>query len=286
MVHDQFDRAAIEAAKAVLNAPLRKGGTGRTVLDEVVNIRAIQAADQTTVAVVHPVFVPQTTSMEDSAPAPQMRYVHANGLVHGVFTTVFDQLSKAWEWNKDRRWGYTFDAFVDALNDAPEWPSEPDTALVLVPYLMGGASGNTPVVQTFHELWRVASDQYRRTVRRPHLGNLSGRNFRLSRGIKHESGLTWEKIHLSALCSCSPLHARSTNHVPHAAVLAAAALHPAWFKTHSFGFWMSGYELDVLQNRSWRGVPRIRYRRDNECLTLGFGLEDMVDPEFVAPVLR
>jgi len=285
MAHDYYDRAAIEAAKAALNAPMRKGGSGRTVLDEIVGIRAMRAAEQANEEVLHPVPPSLEPSAAVMVPTSREGDIHANGLIHGVFTTTFDQLSKAWEWNRERRWGFDFNAFADALNDAPEWPTDPRTALVLVPYLSIDRT-DSPVAQTFHELWHVASEQYRRAVRRPHLRNLNGRRFRLTRGVRYESGLRWEKVDLAALRGCSPQHARSTNPVPHAAVLAAAALHPAWFKTHMHGSWLSGYELDILDNRSWCGVPRLSYSRDNECLTLGFGLHDAIDPEFVAPVLR
>lgn len=154
----------------------------------------------------------------------------SNGLIHGRFARPETQVAWVKCWNKKRNWGFT-DGEFNQLGEPPVWPMDnPLAAVILTPYL-------NDVCQTYDELWQVGTTQQPSSFHRPlwseeeEYGEWAA--LELMPGLTHTRKLVWEVVDLGyGVTSETATYGylkRPTNPA-HAAILAAAALHPEWVR--------------------------------------------------------
>lgn len=195
--------------------------------------------------------------------------------IHGIFEPPEKQIDNVRRGNAHFEWGFTERDF-DRLPSPPEWPEDPLTAVVLVPYL-------DTVARTFGELVAVAA----RALHADILASWRGAGEILlapkADDVCHQ--LRWEVIDLGANQWKSPVNVDHPLGPPHAGVLAVAAHHPRWLlaldRIDTNSAWIAGYRIRVP------GTTAPRYLRLS-CTGTGTGsvalrrpsinLIDLIDP--------
>ncbi len=195
-------------------------------------------------------------------------------LIHSLFTPTSAQLTRVRVLNTERGWGFTDEDFAEAEASVPEWPDGKLVAVTLVPYLPDG-NGMGGVERTFQKLWRVVTSVHEDGYR----GSCYDEGWyglRLLDGIGHpaqgKSVLRWELIDLGCNRNRKPVDVRNPETSPHAGILAAVALHPAWIKAMDGNnvpyVWAPGYEVSIPTKTPWEGTPSL----DCDQIDRGIGL--------------
>jgi hypothetical protein len=171
--------------------------------------------------------------------------------VVGIFSTAAEHLAVVRQWNVDFRLGFTEEEFAEAERTVPAIPVGKLVAMVLVPYL-------DTVQETFDFLWNRAAAAQKANRRWADMKS-DAKYLRLIAGAKHPGRcLRWEVIDLGANQGRSPKSVRNASS-PHAAIMAALALHPKWVRAMDGNkvpyVWLSGYECSCPDVQSWGNVP-------------------------------
>ncbi len=201
-----------------------------------------------------------------------------NGLIHGRFTPAETQVAWVKHWNVAYDWGFT-DSDFKALGEPPLWLADnPLAAVVLTPYL------DTPE-QTYQQLVKAAvsrqPDSYVQTLS-SFLQFAEWAQMELAPGLSHQPGLKWELVDLGYGVG-RDVSVREYERPPnaaHAAVLAAAALHPEWVRQmrerKSDGdvpcVAVVGYRIDSgkYYQPTWEMVPEIGWGAKSQHMTIGY----------------
>jgi len=199
-------------------------------------------------------------------------------LIHGVFTSPEQQLTRIREWNREFGWGISDEAFAEAEKSVPVWPEEKLVAVVLVPYLadkkVEDDTVTTGLERTFHELWMRAKAEQDANWRWDGYDKAGSDRLRLHKGIEHKVGLRWEVIDLGCNRNKKPMDVRNSKSSPSAGILAAAALHPQWVKSMDGDkvpyVSIPGYEVNVSDESPWHYVPGLYFNRDGRRIRLHY----------------
>lgn len=188
--------------------------------------------------------------------------------IRGFFTLLGGQIAQVREWSREYGWGFTDEDFLRVAVNSPAWPEDRLTAVVLVPYL-------DIVERTFDALWNLAASRQENSWRQESLLSDS-EHLRLLPGITHPGQtLRWETIDLGANRRRAPKDARNPKSSPHAAILAAAALHPIWVRVMDGNatpfVWLPGYQVTVPGRGRWESVPALGFGRADREVQLGAG---------------
>ena len=162
--------------------------------------------------------------------------------LRGLFVKPEFQIGAIHGLNEDRKLGIPQRAFTDLCKDPPI-PTDPMTALILVPYLRdkGTTSG---VYRTYKALWNAAATRHGEGWK---TGSADAKHITLTKGVKHEPGLRWEIIDFGANQDGHLPDAVNPDRLPHAGILAAAFQHPMWVHLLGIeipGVWMPGYQIE------------------------------------------
>jgi len=198
-----------------------------------------------------------------------------NDLVHGFFTKPSQQLEKIREWNQAFGWDFSSGELLVAESIIPPWPQGSLSALVLVPYLADKQEKDGTItpgfIRTFHVLWSRARPEQRSNKLWGGYDMTRPSNLRLCDGIEHKPGLRWESIILDAHRGEKP---SDPNKLPHAGILAAAALHPEWVKRMTGRnvpyVLIPGYEVKNGIDQPWSCVPVLSFDQDDQEIELGY----------------
>ncbi len=192
-----------------------------------------------------------------------------------IFLSPKEQLEKARKRNKEREglWAFT-DADFSALDQDPEWPKEPLSALILEVSL-------DTVEKTYDEaLFWLAQENPNFLVSkdagsdRLWHGKERPVEIRLLPGIVHTRSLRWVKVNFASNRGQSPSSSRSAETAPHASLLWAAGYFPKWLASMDGDkvpyVWNSGYQLSYYYYwQQWAFCPDIgvRYQacKTGEC---------------------
>ncbi|MFZ2803856.1 MAG: hypothetical protein WA001_01400 [Patescibacteria group bacterium] len=210
-------------------------------------------------------------SLVDDEPEPSV--------IHGLFSTTELQLARVREWNKEFGWGIPDEAFAAVEKSVPAWPDKNLVAVVLVPYLADKANEDgtvtTGLERTFHELWTRAKAEQHANRRWDGYDKAGSDRLRLLKGIEHKVGLRWEVIDLGCNRNKKLMNVRNSKSSPSAGILAAAALHPNWVKSMDGDkvpyVFISGYEVQVPDERPWAHVSDLSFDSDDRGIQLGYG---------------
>lgn len=193
-----------------------------------------------------------------------------------MFLPLRAQLDNIWEWNEERRWGFSPDDF-DAVDLSSPDENKPLVVDLVAVYLDGDKELNG-VRRTCHELWTLAARQ------QPHtwcwdwyLDKWKNRPkpVRLLDGIVHIPGIRRVTVDLGAHFEpgryLSPSKVRS-QYSAHAEVLAAAAHFPRWIramdgKTVPYT-WISGYEVMIEERPSPERLPALSWTGYRQSMSL------------------
>ncbi len=201
-----------------------------------------------------------------------------------LFEQSDEQLFKAMEW-----WGPHFSdvEWEDAQYQIPDWPSGGLVAPVLVPYF-------STVQQTFELLWRTVTEVHPTITRREdllsdptHLRPYTDTAFK---STDHPvNTLRWEIIDFKGVDNAMPCEVRHVGS-PHAAILAAACLHPEWVKAIDGGevpnVWLSGYEVSLAGGERWSHVPVLELSGVGSQLRLSAHFASATEPGYANPIRR
>lgn len=188
-------------------------------------------------------------------------------LVHGLWTPPAEQIVQVRRWNDLFGWGFKPEAFV-ALEQLIPAPSESRLTATTIEICLPKGNGMNPVQRTVEELWRIAAMRQDRHYRWDALRSDS-EHLKLLDGIEHTPGLRWVRDDMGANWEKSvgmyPLDVRGPRISPHASILSAAALHPAWVQAMDEinipHVWISGYMVTVFGSSAWGGVPYLGFFR-------------------------
>jgi len=164
-------------------------------------------------------------------------------LVRRLFTPREQQLTLMRAWSEELYWNFTEEDFAKAEAEMPDWPDGGLIAVVLVPYFKCEQ-------ETFETLWSLAcrmNPDAERTgaAKRKYFGSgLYTYEEKDDEQVKLEK-LCWRTVDLRANRGKNPSSLKKIN--AGAAVLAAAALHPAWLQAMDGEtvpyVWLPGYRF-------------------------------------------
>lgn len=212
----------------------------------------------------------------------------------GLFVSLEEQLDNVRRWNADKNWAFT-EADWAGIDLVPGRHDDPLVTDVIAVYLPGDSSLD-PVRRTCDELWGVLCDQYPSAWcwddKCWDLNLVARKHVRLLHGIGHQPGIRRVTLDLGA--HWDPIHPKRAIDIrgrdsAHAEVLAAAAHFPAWVRamdgvTVPFAL-LSGYQVTLVEQESWRRLPCLSWNESRATLSLTAHWADIYAPRWASPVL-
>ncbi|HWQ99304.1 MAG TPA: hypothetical protein VN397_00460 [Candidatus Methylomirabilis sp.] len=178
-----------------------------------------------------------------------------------LFTPPVYQLKTVRMWNVERNWGFTDEQFRAAASVIPSVPDRYLVGAVLIPHL-------GTVQRTHDELWAMAASRHPQSDLwdrfEPDSQEIDGetRHFgvELASGQEHAPGLRWEVIDFGSHVG-KAVTDMAGRPLPHAGILAAAALHPEWVAYMDGNrvpfVWLSGYVVTGDSSDAFGNVPTL-----------------------------
>jgi hypothetical protein len=210
-----------------------------------------------------------------------------------MFVPLVEQLDNVRRWNEERGWGFGPSDF-EAIDQAQTDYEDPLVADVVAVFLPGDEELD-PVRRTCHELWGVLTDEYPNVWcwdEKAWDKKLIGiKQVRVLHGIVHQPGIRRVTLDLGAhwdpVTPTRSIDVRS-KYSAHAEVLAAAAHFPHWARamdgTTVPYTQLSGYQVTLVEQESWRRLPCLSWNEARSTLSLTAHWGDIFAPRWSSPV--